>query len=94
MTCRGVLDALSDYLEGDAGRGVCRAIEEHLEGCERCRMHIDAMKKVITMYKRWRTDPIPEDVSMRLQNVFARECIAGSGQAPRKRPRPRPRRSK
>jgi predicted anti-sigma-YlaC factor YlaD len=94
MTCRGVLDALSDYLEGDAGRSVCKTIEEHIEGCERCRMHIDIMKKMITMYKRWRTDPIPEDVSMRLQDVFARECVPRTGNSSGSRPKTRPKRRK
>jgi anti-sigma factor RsiW len=75
MNCRGVLDALSDYLEGDAGSTVCEKIEEHLRGCERCRMHIDTMRKMITLYKRWRDEPIPEDVKMRLQTVFTRECV-------------------
>jgi hypothetical protein len=77
MNCRGVLDALSDYLEGDAGTNVCEMIEEHLKGCKRCRMHIDTMKKVITLYKKWRSEPIPDDVQMRLMSVFTRECIAG-----------------
>lgn len=75
MNCRGVLDVLSDYLEGQAGSDVCEQIEEHLRGCERCRMHIDNMRKMITLYKKWRDDPIPEDVKMRLQAVFARECV-------------------
>jgi hypothetical protein len=79
MTCRGVLDALSDYLEGDAGSGICKMIEEHLQGCVRCRMHIDTMKKMITIYKHWRNDPIPDDVSSRLHEVFARECIGNPG---------------
>lgn len=74
MTCRGVLDALSDYLEGDAGKSVCKELEEHIRGCERCRLHIDAMKKMIRVYKNWRKDPIPDDVSMRLYSALAREC--------------------
>jgi hypothetical protein len=73
-TCRGVLDALSDYLEGDAGKAVCKEIERHLEGCERCRMHVDAMKLMITLYKKWRDEPIPEDVSVRLRGIIAREA--------------------
>jgi predicted anti-sigma-YlaC factor YlaD len=89
MTCRGVLDALSDYIEGDAGRSVCKKIEEHLEGCVKCRMHVDAMKKMVILYKRWRDDPIPEDVQMRLQDVFARECLSeGPGSAVPARHRP------
>jgi len=75
MNCRGVLDALSDYLEGDAGSDVCEQIEEHIRGCKRCRMHVDTMRKMITLYKKWRDEPIPEDVKTRLQAVFAKECV-------------------
>jgi anti-sigma factor RsiW len=81
MNCRGVLDALSDYLEGEAGATICRKIEEHLRGCERCRMHIDTMKKIVTLCKKWRDDPIPPDVMLRLRSVVARECVL-SGMAP------------
>jgi hypothetical protein len=75
MNCRGVLDALSDYLEGDADSTICKKIEEHLRGCERCRMHIDTMRKMITLYKKWRAESIPKDVQLRLQQVLARECV-------------------
>jgi anti-sigma factor RsiW len=88
MTCRGVLDALSDYLEGDAGANVCKMIEDHIRGCERCRLHVDAMKKMITIYKKWRSDPIPDDVSMRLRAVIARECVSGGGSPPPQLPGP------
>jgi anti-sigma factor RsiW len=96
MNCRGVLDVLSDYLEGQAGSAVCKKIEEHLKGCERCRMHIDTMRKMITLYKKWRDDPIPEDVQMRLRSIVARECAlrglesaagTGLGRAPSVSPR-------
>ena len=71
MTCKGILDTLSDYLEGDDGESVCMEIEDHLDGCERCRMHVDAMRAIVTLYNGWRNDPIPDDVSVRLQELLA-----------------------
>jgi predicted anti-sigma-YlaC factor YlaD len=85
MTCKGVLGSLSDYLEGDVGKKVCAEIEEHLDGCERCRMHVDSMRKVITLYKRWRDDTIPKDVSIRLKNVIANEAARSAPKRPRRR---------
>lgn len=73
ISCKGILDPLSDYLEGEAGMDVCRMIEEHLDGCEKCRMHVDNMRRIITLYKRWRDDTIPEDVSIRLRDRIAKE---------------------
>jgi hypothetical protein len=80
ISCKGILDPLSDYLEGDAGRDVCKMIEEHLDSCEKCRMHVDNMKRVITLYKRWRGDAIPEDVSIRLRNRLADEAGRRAGE--------------
>jgi len=71
MTCKGILDTLSDYLEGDTADVVCNEIEEHLNGCEKCRMHVDTMRAIVTLYKGWRGDTIPDDVSGRLQEVIA-----------------------
>jgi predicted anti-sigma-YlaC factor YlaD len=97
MNCRGVLDVLSDYLEGDVGEAVCEEVEEHLAGCEKCRMHVDAMRRIITLYKKWKDEPIPDDVSQRLQHVFARECgsdlgnsQSGPPRSPNRQPRKRP----
>jgi RNA polymerase sigma-70 factor (ECF subfamily) len=73
MTCKGILNTLSDYLEGDTAEVVCMEIEDHLDGCEKCRMHIDTMRAIVTLFKGWRGDDIPEDVSGRL-----REAVAGT----------------
>jgi predicted anti-sigma-YlaC factor YlaD len=73
MTCKGVLAALSDYLEGDAGESLCKGIEEHIRGCERCRLHIDRMKVVIRAYKPWRDETCPVETSRRLKEAIAEE---------------------
>ena len=69
--CKGILDTLSDYLEGDASKVVCNEIEMHLDGCEKCRMHVDTMRAVVTLFKGWRGDDIPDDVSGRLEEAVA-----------------------
>jgi predicted anti-sigma-YlaC factor YlaD len=74
MSCKGIVGVLSDYLNGEAGKKVCAAIEDHLQGCERCRIHVDNMKLIIRLYKTWRDDAIPDDVSIRLQSVIAEEA--------------------
>ena len=83
--CKGILDTLSDYLEGDASKVVCNEIEEHLDGCEKCRMHVDTMKAVVTLFKGWRGGEIPKDVSGRLQNAVAgtveRVCRRSAGKS-------------
>ncbi len=91
MTCKGILDTLSDFLEGDTGDVVCMEIEDHLDGCEKCRMHVDTMRAIVTLYKGWRGDTIPEDVSGRLQEAIAgtveRACQRSAGKKPTRRPK-------
>jgi hypothetical protein len=57
-------------------------------------MHVDAMKQIVTIYKKWRSDPIPDDVSQRLQQVFSKECLSGPGGEAKKTSRPRKARPK
>jgi RNA polymerase sigma-70 factor (ECF subfamily) len=86
MTCKGVLGSLSDYIEGDAGKKVCAEIEEHLDGCEKCRMHVDTMRAVVILYKGWRSESIPRDVSKRLKQALAEVTpkICSESTTPRK----------
>ena len=75
MTCKGVLKSLTDYLAGDAGKKVCQAIEDHLSGCKKCRMHVDTMKAIIELSKNWKSDTIPKDVSIRLKRRIQAEVL-------------------
>jgi hypothetical protein len=74
ISCKGIVNVLSDYLHGEAGKDVCSMIEDHLRGCKRCRIHIDNMKLIIKLYRKWRDDSIPDDVSIRLRKVIAAEA--------------------
>jgi hypothetical protein len=73
-------------LEGDTGKVVCNEIEEHLDGCEKCRMHVDTMRAIVTLYKGWRGDDIPQEVSGRLQKAIAgtveRACRRSARRSP------------
>ena len=73
MNCRRILGSLTDYLHGETSVKVCDEIDRHLDGCKRCRIHVDTMKKVITLYQSWRDDTIPKDTSIRLKQVIAEE---------------------
>jgi predicted anti-sigma-YlaC factor YlaD len=71
--CKGLLPYITDFLEGDAGRAVCRRISMHLAGCQRCRMYVDASLGVIKLYKPWRSEPMPHGVKVRLRTRIATE---------------------
>ncbi len=49
--CSELSSQLPDYLDGDAKEAICREIEEHLAGCDDCRVVIDTLKKTISLYR-------------------------------------------
>jgi predicted anti-sigma-YlaC factor YlaD len=85
MNCKGILGSLTDYLHGETGKKVCGRLDEHLKGCKKCRMHVDSMKKIITLYQSWRDDAIPKDTSIRLKKVSAEEARKGEARKSRKK---------
>ena len=94
MNCRRILGSLTDYLHGETSVKVCDEIDRHLDGCKKCRIHVDIMKKVITLYQSWRDDTIPKDTSIRLTQVIAEEARKLEARKARKasKTRQRPRR--
>ena len=64
--CKSLLDSLSDYVDGTAQEEICRKLEDHLSGCEDCRIMIDTLKKTIYLYHSNADPDLPGDVRERL----------------------------
>lgn len=66
-TCRQLLGNLSEYIDGALQLELCLEIEEHLKGCENCRIVVDTLKKTVEIYQKTvPTADIPEEVKDRL----------------------------
>ncbi len=65
--CHDLLKSLSDYIDGDLSPELCARIEQHLEGCENCRIVVDSLRKTVYLYQV-SSEPasVPEDVRQRL----------------------------
>ena len=66
--CEALLGSLSDYIDGELGAELCRAIEKHIAECENCRIVVDTTRKTIDLVRATK-DPqpgVPEDVRDRL----------------------------
>jgi hypothetical protein len=48
MTCKKIADRVTDYYEGALSSSEAREIETHLEICEKCRMHFEHMRQLIS----------------------------------------------
>jgi predicted anti-sigma-YlaC factor YlaD len=68
MQCRDLLDALSDYVDGDLDESVCAGIEEHLKGCNPCRVEVDTVKRTVALFK----DNLPYEIPLPVQDRLHR----------------------
>jgi anti-sigma factor RsiW len=77
--CQHLLARLSDYVDGDLGQAMCKKIEQHLSGCQNCRMVVDTLRKTITLYQLTGAEPVPGDVQERLWRVLDLQDLMGEG---------------
>lgn len=66
MKCDELLQALSDYVDGDVDPSVCEEFEDHLAGCHPCQIVVDNVRKTIALYKAGEPYPMPEAFQRRL----------------------------
>lgn len=66
-SCRELLSTLSDYVDGSLERDLCAKIEQHMTGCENCRVVINTLRKTIDLYHA-SAEPVqvPDEVRSRL----------------------------
>ncbi len=66
-TCKDLLGSLSAYVDGELGEELCHAIEEHMAGCEHCRVVVDTLSKTIYLYRTAGAETaVPDEVKDRL----------------------------
>jgi anti-sigma factor RsiW len=70
MTCRQVVELMTDYLEG-ALSGTDRArFEEHIAGCDGCRAYLAQLATTRRVLRQLADEPIPPDLQAELLKTF------------------------
>jgi predicted anti-sigma-YlaC factor YlaD len=69
--CLPLLDHLSDYVDGAAAQTICAEIEQHLSGCENCRVVVDTLRHTVHLYHTLSTPTLPESARERLYKTLA-----------------------
>jgi anti-sigma factor (TIGR02949 family) len=65
--CRKLLGSLSDYVDGELDEELCSVLEQHLDGCEDCRIVVDTLRKTVYLYhESSKAEDIPSEVRERL----------------------------
>ncbi len=70
-SCRELLGALSDYIDGELEARLCQEIERHLVECQNCQILVDTLRKTIWLYQRERPETLPQAVEERLRQALA-----------------------
>jgi anti-sigma factor RsiW len=70
INCRGVVEVITDYLEGALDQDEARVVDNHLEGCEGCRRYLVQMRTTIAVVGRLRQDDVPGEVRDSLVAAF------------------------
>jgi anti-sigma factor (TIGR02949 family) len=65
--CHGLINSISDYVDGELAPELCAELERHLSECTNCRIVVDTLRKTIELYKdTTEAEPIPDEVRQRL----------------------------
>lgn len=70
MKCIGIIKELSNYLDEALDSTLQASIEEHLKGCEDCRIVVDTTKQTIQIFCNSEPAPLPEDTRLRLREAL------------------------
>jgi predicted anti-sigma-YlaC factor YlaD len=70
VTCRDVVEALTDYLEGALEPERAALVEQHLNFCDGCEWYLDQMRTTIATVGRVEETDVPPVMRERLLAAF------------------------
>lgn len=70
MTCRELVELVTDYLEATMPGADRHRFEEHLGQCPPCRAYLDQMRQTITALGKLPRESISDDAKRGLLDVF------------------------
>jgi anti-sigma factor RsiW len=74
LTCRQLVNMLSDYVDGELPPTLQRRLEAHLEGCTPCTAFLQTFKQTQTLAQSLHDEDMPPELRQRLRS-FLREQL-------------------
>lgn len=71
VQCEQVWEQISDYIDGDVDAGLRVTLEEHIQGCPRCRSVLDGTRNILALYGDERLFKVPMGYGWRMQRRLA-----------------------
>ena len=73
LTCKQLLNDLSEYLDGELDPVLVQNLTMHLEHCEDCRIVVDTTRKTIEVSCNSQPASLPQDVQDRLTRTVGKK---------------------
>jgi len=70
MTCKELVELVTEYLEGSLSEDVRVRIESHLSGCEGCTNYVEQMRQTIQLTGQIREENLSEQQKDDLLKLF------------------------
>jgi anti-sigma factor RsiW len=70
LTCREVVELLSDYLDGGLPRGERARVQAHLATCPECLAYLEQLRATIGTMRRLRETDVPPPLLARFVAAF------------------------
>jgi anti-sigma factor RsiW len=70
LTCRELVEIVTDYLEGRLPPGDRVRFEEHILVCEGCTAYVEQMRETIRLTGALRTEDVPAEAQEELLRAF------------------------
>lgn len=76
MNCEELLAALNEYVDGKLDSPVCREFQQHLEGCNPCKVVVDNIRQTILLCKDGQTYEIPAPCREKLHQMLREKYVS------------------
>jgi predicted anti-sigma-YlaC factor YlaD len=70
LTCREIVELVTDYLEGGLSPKVRARVEQHLSGCDGCSNYLDQMRTTIRLTGTLREESLTTQQREDLTHLF------------------------
>jgi anti-sigma factor RsiW len=70
VTCREVVELMTDYLDGVLSAADRAKFDHHMQGCDGCRAYLAQLRTARMLMGRVASEPVPEPLKAELMNAF------------------------
>ena len=75
MSCKEVLESLSEYVDEDVKQEIAQEMHKHIDVCSDCRAEFNTLTMTIKLYRHFETPAMPASCHDRLVKVLEVEKL-------------------